>query len=278
MKKRLMIALILIIPLMAAALHILGGQSNLVVQAQASFQTPTPNADGQIIYTVQDGDTCTRIFLLTGVTIDQLITLNNLDAECTLYPSQNLILGTVEPRTATPVGPLPTPTPPGPTPTPFEGTAQLCVLLFEDLDGNQMRSEGEFYLGGGIVSVNNRAGTYSETMETNGGNPDLFAMECFTADCVAFQCFEDIPEGNYNLSMGVPEGYIATTSLNVALEVTAGDTILIDFGAQPSSSSITEDSPDGQQGRSPLLLAIGLILVAGGAGLTFFFIRSRGKS
>jgi hypothetical protein len=278
MKKALIITLVLIVSLISATFYVLWAQSDLAVQAQASFQTPTPNADGQIIYTVQDGDTCTRIFLLTGVTIDELITLNNLDAECTLYPSQNLILGTVEPQTSTPIGPLPTPTTPGPTPTPFEGTAQLCVLLFEDLDGNQMRSEGEFYLGGGIVSVNNRSGTYSETMETIGGNPDLFAMECFTADCVAFQCFEEIPEGNYNLSMGVPEGYIATTSLNLALEVTAGDTILIDFGAQPSSTSNIEDSPDVQQGRSPLLLAIGLILVAGGAGLTFFFIRSRGKS
>ncbi len=278
MKKLLTIALVLIIPLIGVALAIFGDQTDFVAQAQATFQTPTPNAEGQIIYTVQEGDTCTRIFLLTGVTIDEIITLNNLDAECSLIPSQNLLLGTVEPQPATPVGPVPTPTRPGPTPTPFEGSAQLCVVLFEDLDGNQMRSEGEFYLRGGVVSVNNRAGTYSETMETIGGDPNLFAIECFAADCVEFQCFEDIPEGNYNLSMGVPEGYIATTSLNVAVEVTAGDTILIDFGAQPSSQIVVEDSSEVGQDRSPLLLAIGLILLASGAGLTFFFIRSRGES
>ena len=278
MKKRLLFGLIASMILVGGALFTLWDQGDLVAQAQATFQTPTPNAEGQIIYTVQEGDTCTRIFLLTGVTIDELMTLNNLDADCSVFPSQNLLLGTVEPRTATPSGPTPTPTIPGPTPTPFEGTAELCVVLFEDLDGNQMRSEDETYLSGGVVSVNNRIGTYSETMETIGGDPNLFALECFTADCIEIQCFEDLPEGDYNLSMGIPEGYLATTSLNLALEVTAGDTILIDFGAQPSAQVPAEDLPTAQGSRSPLLLAVGLILLAGGAGLTFFFIRSRGES
>jgi len=278
MKKRHLFSLIALLILIGIALFAYWDQVDFIAQAQASFQTPTPNAEGQIIYTVQEGDTCTRIFLLTGVTIDELMTLNNLDADCSVFPSQNLLLGTVEPRTATPSGPTPTPTTPGPTPTPFEGTAELCVVLFEDLDGNQMRSEGEFYLSGGVISVNNRIGTYSETMETIGGDPNLFAFECFTADCIEYQCFQDLPEGDYNLSMGIPEGYLATTSLNLALEVTAGDTIMIDFGAQPSTQIPADDLPDAQSNRSPLLLAVGLILLAGGAGLTFFFIRSRGES
>jgi hypothetical protein len=75
--------------------------------------------------------------------------------------------------------------------------------------------------------------------------------------------------------MGIPDGYIATTSLNYALEVTPGDTVVIDFGAQPSSQFNTEDEADVSANRSPLLLAIGLFLLAGGAGLAFFFIRSR---
>jgi hypothetical protein len=78
--------------------------------------------------------------------------------------------------------------------------------------------------------------------------------------------------------MGIPEGYNATTSLNFAKEISAGQTVEIDFGAQPSShTTVTEPSESGD-GRSPLLLAIGLVLLAGGAGLTFFFIRSRQKS
>ena len=236
--------------------------------SQASYQTPTPNVDGQIIYTVQEGDSCTRIFLLTGVPIEQLIELNNLTAECVLTAGQQLVIATVEPATPTPEGPAPTPTAGPPTPTPFDGNAEVCVVLFEDLDGNQMRGESEVYLAGGVVSMNNRAGTFSETLETVGGSPDL----------VEPACFEDVPEGDYNLSMGIPEGTIATTSLNVPLEVTAGDTIVIDFGAQPSSQAPEPSDPAQGGGRQPLLLVIGILFLAGGAGLAFFFIRSRLKS
>jgi len=233
--------------------------------SQATYNTPTPNADGQIIYTVQEGETCTVIFLKTGVSIEDISTLNNLGADCEIYAGQPLILGTVALATATLEGPVQTATPSGPTPTPFEGTGEVCVVLFEDLDGNQMRSESELYLSGGVISVNNRAGTYSETDETVGGDPDVVEM----------LCFEDVPEGDYNLSLGIPDGYIATTSLNYALEVTPGDIVVIDFGAQPSSQFDVEDEADVTANRSPLLLAIGLFLLAGGAGLAFFFIRSR---
>lgn len=228
-------------------------------------QTPTPNEDGQIIYTVQEGDTCTRIFILTGVTIDEIIALNDLGEDCELFTSQQLILGTAEQATATPEGPISPPTPDLPTPTPFEGFGQVCVVLYEDLDGNQMRSQNEFYLGGGVISINNRAGTFSETRETAGGDPAL-------VDPV---CFENVPEGEYNLSMGIPDGYNPTTSMNYALSVSAGDTIVIDFGAQPSAQMNNGEAAIDGGGRSPLLLAIGLFLIAGGAGLAFFFIRSR---
>lgn len=265
MKKLTFFLMMIVLLLGVARVH-----SPELVQAralqQAVYQTPTPNQDGQIIYIVQAGDTCTRIFLLTGVAIDRIIALNNLGPECEVFPSQQLLLGEVEPVAPTPEGPLPTATLGLPTPTPFEGNGQICVALFEDLDGNQKRSPSEFYLGGGVINVSNRVGTFSETLETQGGDPEL----------VGPVCFDDVPEGEYNLSMGIPDGFNPTTSMNLALDVTAGDTIVVDFGAQQSSQIIDEEvEPDG--GRSPLLLAVGLFLLAGGAGLAFFFIRTRMK-
>ncbi len=240
---------------------------------QSSYATPTPNADGQIIYTVQEGDNCTRIFLLTNVSIDQIIQLNGLDQDCTLTPGQQLVIATVAPATATPEGPTPTPTIGPPTPTPFDGNAMVCVVLYEDLDGNQKRSETEFYLDGGVVSMSNRSGTFSETINTIGGDPALFVA---TEDLA---CFQDVPEGEYNLSMGIPDGYNPTTSLNYPLSVTAGDTVVVAFGTQPgSAASATEDVPAPGTNRSPLFLGLGLLLLAGGAGLAFFFIRSRQES
>lgn len=247
-------------------LHTYGGVQARALQ-QGAYQTPTPNEEGQIIYTVQEGDTCTRIFLLTGVSIDEIIALNDLGPACEVFPGQQLLLAQVDPVTPTPEGPVPTETPGPPTPTPFEGAAQICVALFEDLDGNQKRSPNEFYLGGGVISINNRIGTFSETKETVGGDPAV----------VGPVCFEDVPEGEYNLSMGIPEGYNPTTSMNYTLMVTPGDTVVVDFGAQPSTQMPNDVVVTGG-GRSPLLLAIGLFLLAGGAGLAFFFIRSQMQS
>jgi hypothetical protein len=266
--KKLLFYLLMIV-LLALGAVLLPAQAGVQARPlqQGAFQTPTPNQDGQIIYIVQEGDTCTRIFLLTGVTIDQIIALNDLGPDCEVFPTQQLLLAQVDPITATPEGPVATETPGPPTPTPFEGAAQICVALFEDLDGNQRRSPNELYLGGGVISINNRNGTYSATKETVGGDPAV----------VGPVCFEDVPEGEYNLSMGIPDGYNPTTSMNYTLSVSAGDTVVVDFGAQPSTQMIDEEVVVGG-GRSPLLLAIGLFLLAGGAGLAFFFIRSQMQS
>jgi hypothetical protein len=254
--------------LLFAAILLFTRSASAGSSGQATYNTPTPNANGQIIYTVQEGENCTIIFIKTNVTIDQLIALNDLGVDCNIFPGQELILGTGQPATATLEGPQQTPTPGAPTPTPLEGTGEVCVVLFEDLDGNQMRSENEGYLAGGVISISNRTDTYSETKETVVDDP-------LTTDTVERTCFEDVPEGDYNLSLGIPDGYIATTSLNFALTVSPGDTIVIDFGAQPSSQANIGDSDEVIGNRSPLLLAIGLFFLAGGAGLAFFFIRSR---
>lgn len=269
MKKTLSTLFLLISLILVGSVFLFAPQpARAGTLSQASYQTPTPNADGQILYTVQEGDSCTRIFLLTGVSIDQLIALNDLGAECSIFEGQQLLIATAAPATATLEGQQVSPTPGPPTPTPFSGNGELCVVLFEDLDGNQMRAETEFYLAGGVISVNNRVGTYSETMETVGGDPAL----------VEPACLQEIPEGIYNLSMGIPEGYIATTNLNLTLEVSAGDTVVVDFGAQPSSEMVNPPEPEEGSGRSPLLLVIGILLLAGGGAFTFFFIRSRTNS
>lgn len=263
--NKLLKFLVMLALLMVGAVLVLG-QRDVHGSAlqQGSYQTATPNADGQILYTVQEGDTCIRVFLLTGVSVDDIIALNDLGPDCDIFSSQQLLLAQLDPITPTPEGPVPTVTLGPPTPTPFEGTGQVCVALFEDLDGNQRRSPNELYLGGGVISVSNRVGTYSATQQTVSGDPAV----------VGLVCFEDLPEGEYNLSMGIPDGYNPTTSMNYALTVTAGDTVVVDFGAQPSTLMIDAEVVPGGE-RSPLLLAIGLFLLAGGAGLAFFFIRSR---
>ncbi|KUK46184.1 MAG: hypothetical protein XD73_0950, partial [Anaerolinea thermophila] len=52
---------------------------------QAYYYTPTPQADGRIMYTVKANDTCISIALLNGITEDDLRALNNLQGDDCLY-------------------------------------------------------------------------------------------------------------------------------------------------------------------------------------------------
>src|SRR3989304_5045848 len=121
--------------------------------AMQQFLTPTPGADGRIIYVVQPGDNCFRVAALNGITVDQLRQLNSkLDENCTLIAGQELLIGIGSLAGAPTPGlgsALGTPTV---TPTPLSGTTEVCILLFEDTNGNALSEETEPAVAGGAVS------------------------------------------------------------------------------------------------------------------------------
>ena len=225
------------------------------------YQTPTPNANGDIIFKVRPGDSCTSISLLTNVPIDTIKSLNGLDDTCSLMEGQDIVIGRVEPVVLTQTA-MPTPTIPPqlitPTVTPSPGTATICVVLFHDIDGNGMRTEGEDYLYGGEVSVSNRSGSISLTGTTVAGIPDEIDP----------RCFPDLPQDTYNVTVAIPDGFNATTTTNYALEVKAGEDATIDFGAQESAPSAGVVEPDAGR-RSPIFAIGGGVVMAGGAGWGF---------
>jgi len=221
--------------------------------AQIAYATPTALPDGRILYVVQPQDTCIRISLLTGVSIDDLRLLNNLDVNCTLREGQTLLLGTVAP-TATPFGPTETPTPVFPSPTPFKGNGRVCVFLFNDVNGNALAEEGESGIAGGAISITDRLGKVSREGVSGSGTDPV--------------CFDELPEGDYNISVAVPEGYNPTTRMNYALTLRAGDTTTLDFGAQVSARAQPPEATTQQ--RSPLLALLGVILLLGGIVLGIY--------
>jgi hypothetical protein len=263
MKKRIFISG-LIISLFLLTRIFFGAQASSNAQV-LQYQTPTPQPDGRIIYIVKEGDTCLRISLLTGVSTDQIRRLNRLDEACTVAIGQEILLGSGGPAqaSATP-GPSPTPTPILPTPTPSRsGFAKVCVLLYDDIDGNALRGEAETGIADGSISFANTQGTYSKTgITVNAIDPDT--------ELPVPVCFTDVPEGEYTVSAGVPEGYNPTTALTNTLKVNPGDNSLMSFGAQPSSVvAVTA----GNGGRSFPIALIGGILLAVGAVLAFFSYR-----
>ena len=242
-------------------------QPNQFASAQAVVTTPTPDSEGRIYYIVQAGDYCATITEKMGIDLTTLKTFNALDENCTIQEGQKLLIAQVDKPTSTAM-PAPTLIPEQitPTATPGTGISRICVVLFNDMDGNGRRTDFESYLYGGVAGVNDQIGQISLTGNTVAGDPTLGITPL---------CFDDVPEGNYNITMAIPEGFNPTTVMNYPLTVHAGETATIDFGAQEKIVLPTTPQEAAAQGRSPLLGIIGGLILLSGLGLGIYMWRQR---
>ena len=236
-----------------------------------NFPTPTPGSDGRITYIVQEGDTLWRIAAVAGIEVADLRDMNFLDADDIVFVGMQLVLGL-----GGPAGEQPTPAPAAtefaaePTITSIPGNGTLCVLLFEDLNGDSMRQEEEIGLSGGAINISNRDGSISFTEDTPAHDPD--------SDTLDYLCRDSLMEGDYNVSVAIPEGYNPTTSLNAPITLVAGDITYLNFGAQAGSVVINENEPLPEtSGSTPLLGIMGALLLLGGIGLGVYSVWFRRK-
>src|SRR5512136_1016689 len=191
-------------------------------QAQLTvFPTPTPGPDGKIIYIVQPNDTLWRISAITGVKIETIRELNNLGVNDTILPGDKLLIGYAGPSGPTVIpGVIPTQAPTTPTPTSSPGWGILCVLLYNDINGDSMRQESEPSIPGGEISVSNRSGSVSLTAETPSGGIAT-TIQNPTPKQRGYTCFDQLLQGDYLISVAAPKGYNRTTELNKTLHLEA---------------------------------------------------------
>jgi len=267
MKVRFILFFVLIIVLLLFIGTALPASTASAAPHKQGFVTATPGPDGRILYIVLQGDSCLQVALLHGITLPQLRQLNTrLDENCTLIAGQQLVVGLAQPEAPT-AGPAPTLPPATVTSTPISGTTEVCVLLFDDMNGDALRQETEFGVDGGAVSLTNLNGSYSKTQNTSSASdPD-------TLEPVR-TCFGDVPQGDYNISVAVPDEYNPTMLLSYTLTVKAGDRASIDFGAQSKSVTVSEPLEPQKGGRSSILGIFGFLLLLGGAGLGYYAYRS----
>ncbi len=223
------------------------------------FPTPTPGGDGNIWYLVQPYDTLWRISAVSGVSLDELRLLNNMDPDDILGEGQLILLGysnlsnptsdASDPDNAVPVTE---------TPVPDLGTAIICILLYDDVNGDTLRQDTEGLIEGGAVSLTEQTGMFSETRNTSVVEEEY--------------CFGELPGGKYNITMAIPEGYNPTSTLTTTLTLNPGDSSIINFGAQESYQTQSEGTASEEPGvsRSPLMGLLGLALLLGGIGLALY--------
>jgi hypothetical protein len=191
--------------------------------------------------------------------VAQLRALNKLDENCTLSVGQKIQIGIGGPVAgATPTaGGEVTPTPAQqPSPTPSLGEAVVCVLLYEDINGDALRQDTETVIPNGAISVIGTSGQFSKTSNTVPGTDPV--------------CFEKVIQGTYNISVAAPEGYNPTTQQNYTLDIKPGEQLFVDFGAQKGGAAAKPEEPVSQTGSSNWLGIAGAILLVAGVGLGLY--------
>jgi LysM repeat protein len=259
MKSKVFLSLSIVLFFLGAAWFSLGVHA-ATTEPQVVIASPTPGPDGRIIYTVKAGDTCELITMLYGVSKEYLTLTNQLDANCSLREGQELMLGVGGPSSASPTpGPSAIPTAIPPTATPVAGgIGEVCVLVYEDINGDGLRQTTESAIAGAAISLTSLDGAYSQTLTTTI-NPDTTAYQGM--------CFANVPMGKYNVSAAAPEDFNPTSNLTSRMEVTPGDTIYIDYGAQKRS---TNEGIPSQRSLSPILGILGAILLLAGIGIGIY--------
>ena len=239
---------------------------------QTDFITATPNEFGRIYYTVSENDfSLWDISAKTGIDLQEIYELNaDISAnDPTIFVGQKIVIAIQTPEpTATPEGFVdttnlePTTIPEGP------GTGNICVLLYEDTNGDAIRQDYETMMTEGAVSVSERNGRYTGAKNTID-DPDRDDE---------YSCFNNLPEGNYTITMAIPDGYNPTKVLHTSIDLKAGEEIFYNFGAQQSSALIAEEISPAEGGRSTLFGLLGLGFILGGIGLGIFSFNMNRKS
>lgn len=233
----------------------------LPVVAQVVYNTPTPRPDGRIIYIVKADDTCIRISLLHKISESQLRQLNNIrGTNCVIQVGQELLIGYGGPAESPTPGPSQTPTPLLPTPTPLPGQGTVCILLFKDVNGNGIFDDNEYAMPGGEVSLVGKSGAFSKTGATLDDPADPL-------------CFKEVTEGEYTVSIAVPQNYNPTTFTSRTFKLRAGDTSILDFGAQISRVNVIESAQPTEPDKVPIFGILGAVLILAGIGLGIYLRR-----
>ena len=184
-------------------------------------------SDGTVIHVVQKDDTLFGIALAYGVTVDDIVQLNHLQAGDFLQIGQELIVkGSAAPVPTSNSMTTPQSAAVAPQPTSAAsqaavvapGKAGLCIQAFNDRNGNGIYDENEELVANvqfTVMSGTDQAAAYT----TNGVDEP--------------HCLTSLSSGVYLVRIEAPKNYVATTDEDMGVALAPGQTANVSFGVQP---------------------------------------------
>ena len=208
--------------------------SGAAAPSAALGPTPTPNAEGLILVTVQPGDTMWAIAARAGLTLDEFLALNpGLTNQTFIQVGEEYIIGQVAAAAAT-VAPTATVTisttesteptieptlepSPEPTsePTPVSAGGTICLLAFSDTNQDGVLNEAESLQEGVFITI-----SAEETVVSN-----------YLTDGVSEPyCIAGLPAGDYRVSRSLAASEVASNGADQEITLTDGAQLSLDLG------------------------------------------------
>jgi hypothetical protein len=207
--------------------------------------TPTPNAEGIIQISVQPGDSLWAIAARAGLSLDEILDFNGLTRNSFINVGDTLIIGygdagaaaeaaaeTAEETTAeggtpaegeaqtegaeeAPVEEAVAEPTPEPTPVPVITTGEICLLAFDDTNGDGFY-EGEALKSNVALTIADGQSVVSNYI-TNGSEPF---------------CIDGLESGTYRISRSIVPGETVTNAADWGVSLAPGMSVNIEFGSK----------------------------------------------
>ena len=180
--------------------------------------TATPDAAGNIYIVVQANDTLWHIVGRAGITMDELLALNNITMDHLIHPGDKLIIGRVTPEPTATIPPTVTPTlpPPTPKPTAVAPRATICLTAFMDRDQNGVYNAGEPLRRAVAFTIFNEEQVVANYITDGASEP---------------YCLDRLTPGDYKITRSVGREETLTTAGDWTLTLRQGEQMMLDFGS-----------------------------------------------
>ena len=145
-----------------------------------------------------------------------------------------------------------------------EASGEICVTLYDDLNGNGVLDSGEGLVNGGVFTL----------VDMSSGQ----ALDGYTTDAESEPyCFSGLVSGNYRVAAESPEGFTPTTRTDWDLTLAGGSKANLEFGAQLTGESelLAEAIETTAPLRPAILGTVGVVLMLSAAGIAGYLVLTR---